>query len=123
MVMPGVSVANSPYQVTGLMPPGRSDGTGYPTADRNVLPLRTIVTQAPPLKVVWAPVAVGEKVTQAFGTATSTPANWIVEFRSTTVTGSAPRFCTLRTLLNQMTSPPWIGVPLKFAVMALAPGT
>src|SRR4029077_6574696 len=60
------------------------------------------------------------KVTTADGTGTiwTVPStlNWI-EPEKPIVTGSAPRPCTLRTLLNQMKSPALIGVPLKFEVM------
>src|SRR6185295_3556424 len=122
----GVGLKNIPCQVICLMPPGTPAGIGACTAtpSRKTLPDRpddgTVVTHWPLQNTVVAIVTVGEKMTVADGTGTmkSAPStvNWIEPVKPI-VTGSEPRPCTLRTLLNQMKSPPLIFVPLKFDVM------
>ena len=100
MVSPEVSELNVPLHVTGLMPPGKSNGTW------NASPLRKSLPASPEdgntvshsfaavLKVVVATVAVGENVIEVFGTSRTNgvPAavNWIVWASKRTVTGFEP---------------------------------
>jgi hypothetical protein len=80
----------------------------------------TIVVHWPLQNTVVATSTLGENVTMADGTGTTYGVPFTVkeiEPVKPTVTGSNPRPCTLRTLLNQMKSPGKMRVPLKFEVI------
>src|SRR6185503_16459627 len=80
----------------------------------------TVVTHWPLQYTVVATLTPGTKLMMADGADTTYGVPFTVkeiEPVKPIVTGSDPRPCTFRTLLNQMKSPAAMGVPLKFEVI------
>jgi len=119
--------------VTGLIPPGKSNGTWNASPLTKSLPARpedgNVLSHSlsAVLKVVVARVALGENVMDALGTfkVNGVPAavNSIVCASKRMVTGCEPSPSTLNTLVNQMKLFIRIGVPLKFDVIEVCCGT